>query len=100
MLPFVGIEAIALLRFLAYCAATRQTRRAIVQTAVFVVVGVVGLVALYALMQYGQASLPLTPYDSFQEGPLEAWQGQWGLALAVAAGAWSGLLAYLQWAAE
>jgi hypothetical protein len=100
MTPCIVLEMIALLLFLAYCVSTRQGSRAIRQVIVLLVVGLVGVVALYFFMLHGQASLPLTQYDSFQEGPLVAWEGQWGLALAVAAGAWSGILAYLQWAAE
>lgn len=101
MAPCIIVEAIALLLFLAYCAATRQPRRAILQMVVFVVVGVVGVVALYALMLHGQASVPLT-FDGYfaDSGSLEAWVNQWGLALTGAAGIWTGILAYLQWPAK
>ena len=98
MTPCVVAEALALLLFLAYCAATRQLRRAILPTSVFVVLGVICVVALNALMLHGQTSVPLTFDGYFTDSKsLEAWVSQWGLALMVASGAWTGLLAYLQW---
>ena len=100
MIPCVALAVLALLTFTGYCIATRQARRAIVQTLVLVVGGVVGSFALNAFMLHGQASVPLTFDDYFADsGSLEAWVKEWGLALTVVAGVWSGSLAYLQWAA-
>ncbi len=101
MTPCVVIEALALITFLTYCAATRQPRRAAIALLFFLVGGLVGFVALNAFLQHGQASVPLTFDDYFPDGrSLEAWVSQWGLALMVVAGIWTGILAYLQWPAE
>jgi hypothetical protein len=100
MAPCVALELLALATFVAYCLATRQARRAASQAVVLLVGGLVGVTALSAFMLAGQASLPLT-WEGYFAGSasLEAWQGQWGLALMIVAGAWSAVLAYLQWAA-
>lgn len=99
MTPCVVLEVLALAAFLAYCLATRQARRAAMSIFFFLVGGLVGVVALDALMLHGQATLPV------DEGILiaasaETWAWLWGLALLLVAVAWSGILAYLQWAAK
>jgi hypothetical protein len=103
MTPCVVIEALAVVIFLAYCAATRQPRRAVISLLVLLIGGLVGGVALYAFLEHGQASVSLTHdqyYAYFVERSLETWVTLWGLGLMVVAGVWSGVLARLQWPAE
>ena len=100
MIPCIALAVLALLTFAGYCVATRQLRRAARQALVLVVGGLVGGVALNAFLLHGQASVPLTFDDYFADsGSIEAWVKEWGLALTLVAGVWSGSLAYLQWAA-
>jgi hypothetical protein len=103
MTPCVVIEALAVVIFLAYCAATRQPRRAVISLLALLIGGLVGGVALYAFLEHGQASVSLTHdqyYAYFVERSLETWVTLWGLGLMVVAGVWSGVLARLQWSAE
>jgi hypothetical protein len=99
MMPCVVIELLALILFLAYCAITRQPRRAAISLLFFLVGGLAGFAALNAFLQHGQANVPFTFDDYFADSPsLEAWVGLWGLALMAVVGVWSGVLARLQWA--
>ena len=62
--------------------------------------GLVGVAALSALAQHARAILPVWgdgEGDLLVEGPLLAWAALWGCSLMLVAGAWSGVLAYLQW---
>ncbi len=95
--PCLVIEALALVTFVGYCAATGQVRRAIKQTAILLVGGLVGVAALVALFQLCQATLPVTVYYQVDERPAEMWVQWWGIAIFVLAGGWSGMLALLQW---
>jgi hypothetical protein len=97
MTPCVALESLALVTFLAYCAATGQARRAVTVILVLVVGGLAGAAALSALMRQGQANLPVTQDDILAEGSVVAWASQWGQALATVAVAWSSVLAFLQW---
>ena len=97
MTPCVVLEMLAVAVFLLYCLATRQARRAVLALLVLLVGGLVGVAALSALAQHAKATLPGDVGDLLVEGPLGAWERQWGLALMLVAGAWSGVLAYLQW---
>jgi hypothetical protein len=94
------LEALAFGAFLAYCLATRRTRRALIALLVLLVGGLVGVAALVALARHAQATLPVGDGGLLAEAPLVAWQSQWGLSLALVAGGWSGVLAYLQWSPE
>ena len=100
LMPCVVLEALAFTAFLTYCLATRQTRRALITLLVLLVGGLLGFATLTALAQHAQATLPVGEGGLLVETPLVAWQSQWGLSLALVAGAWSGVLAYLQWGAE
>ncbi len=98
--PCVVLEALALVAFLAYCLATRQTRRAVISLLFLLVAGAVGVVALSALAQHAQDTLPVWGGDAgdlLREAPLGDWIVQWGLAVALAAGVWSGVPAFIQW---
>jgi hypothetical protein len=100
MTPCVVLEVLAAAVFLPYCLATRQVRRALLVLLVLLVGGLVGVAALHALLQHAQAILPSGSQSEggiLLEGPVEAWAEQWGWALSLVAGAWSGALAYLQW---
>jgi hypothetical protein len=100
MTPCVVIEVLALAAFLIYCLATRQARRGVISLLFLLVGGLVGVAVLSALMQHAQATLPVWGGDAgdlLVETPAVAWATQWGLALTLVAGAWSGVLAYLQW---
>ncbi|MGZ3599634.1 MAG: hypothetical protein ACXWQ5_07925 [Ktedonobacterales bacterium] len=96
MMPCVVLEVLALAVFLAYCVATHQPRRTIAPILFFLIGGLVGVAALDALLQHGQATLP-NEDGILLEGPVEAWVQLWGWVLLLVAGAWSGVLAYLQW---
>ncbi|MGZ3666232.1 MAG: hypothetical protein ACXVDA_17315 [Ktedonobacterales bacterium] len=100
MTPCVVLEGLALAAFLAYCLATRQARRALTPVLFFLVGGLIGVAALNALLQYGQATVPVGEEGFLIAASAETWAWLWGLALLLVAGAWSGVLAYLQWAAE
>lgn len=97
MTPCVLLEALALAAFAAHCLAIGQVRRTIAPILFFLIGGLVGVAALGALLQYGQATLPVGEDGILLEGPAVAWAQQWGLALLLVAGAWSGVLARLQW---
>jgi hypothetical protein len=100
MTPCIVIEALAMAAFLAYCLATRQPWRAVSSLLILLVGGLVGVAALIALAQHAQATLPVrgsVEGDILVETPLETWAQEWGWALTLVAGAWSGVLAYLQW---
>lgn len=94
--PCAVLEALAVAAFLAYCLATRQARRAIIALLFLLVGGLVGVAALGAVMQQA-ATLPVGDAGFLIQGPAEAWATRWGLALTLVPGAWSGVLAYLQW---
>lgn len=97
MTPCVVLELLALAAFLAYCAATRQARRAVMPLLFVLVGGLVGAAVLGALMQHGWATLPVIEDDILAESQVRAWAQLWGLALALIAGVWSSVLAYQTW---
>ena len=97
MTPCIVLEVLAMAVFLAYSLATGQARRAVIALLVLLIGGLIGVAALSALAQHAQATLPSREGGILLEGPLGAWVGLWGLALALVAGTWSGVLAYLQW---
>ena len=97
MKPCVVLEVLAVAVFLAYCLATRQARRTIAPILFFLVGGLVGVAALNALLEHGQATVPADAGGFLIAASAEAWAGLWWLALTLVAGAWSGVLAYLQW---
>jgi hypothetical protein len=99
MTPCVALALAALATFVIYCLITRQRRRAIIQVAAFVIIGALGIAVLGAYWWFGQTHPPLTPDGYFKESELELWVTGWGLTLTVVSGVWSGILAYLQWAA-
>jgi hypothetical protein len=98
MTPGVVLDMLAAAVFLLYCLATRQTGRAVIVLLVLLVGGLLGAAALDALLQHAQATLPsASDSEILIEGPVEAWAEQWGWILTLLAGAWSGVLAFLQW---
>lgn len=101
MLPCVAVELAALALFLLYCLVTRQPRRAARQVIALVVGGAIGVIALNLILAFGQAHVALKSDGAgntyFDEGSLVAWESLWGLALMAVVGAWSIILARLQW---
>lgn len=100
MIPCVVIELAALALFVIYCLVTRQPRRAIKQAVALVGIGVVGFVALNLILAFGQAHVALKSDGGdtyFDESSLVKWENLWGLALMSIVGAWSIILARLQW---
>jgi hypothetical protein len=100
MTPCVVLEVLAVAACVAYCLATRQVRRAVIVPLVLLVGGLVGVAALAALLQHRPAALASELPSGggiLRERPVAAWVHQWGLALTLVAGAWSGMLAWLQW---
>ena len=97
MTPCVVLAVLALVAFVAYCLVTRQGRRVVMPILFLLVGGLIGFAALDALLQHGQATLPVGEDGLVAETPAQAWAQLWGLALTLVAGAWSGVLAYLQW---
>lgn len=95
--PCVALEILALAAFLAYCVATRQARRAVMSLLFLLVGGLLGVAALDALLKHAQATLPVDEGGLLVEAQVFAWEHLWGLAFLLVAGAWSGVLAYLQW---
>jgi hypothetical protein len=59
--------------------------------------GLLGVAGLDALLQHAQVTLPVGEGDILIAGPAEFFRGLWGLTILLVAGAWSGVLAYLQW---
>ena len=83
-----------------YCLATRQVQRAVLAFLVLLVGGLAGIAALAALLHHAQATLPSASGSdccALLPDQLRAWDSLWGWALTLVAGAWSGVLAYLQW---
>jgi hypothetical protein len=100
MTPCVVLAALTAAVFLLYCLATRQIRRAVLVLIVLLVGGLVCIAGLDALLLQAQADLPSGSQSEggiLLEGSVEVWAEQWAWALALAVGAWSGVLAYLQW---
>ncbi len=100
MIPSVAIELAALVIFILYCLVTRQPRRAVKQAVALVGIGVVAVGALYLILAFGQAHVALKSdgVDTyFDESSLVKWESLWGLALMTIVGAWSIILARLQW---
>ena len=100
MIPSVAIELAALVIFVLYCLVTRQPRRAVKQAVALVGIGVVAVGALYLILAFGQAHVALKSdgVDTyFDESSLVKWESLWGLALMTIVGAWSIILARLQW---
>lgn len=100
MLPCVAAALVALAFFVLYCLVIRQPRRAVKQAVVFVVGGAIAFVALNLILAFGQAHVALKSdgVDTyFDERSLESWESLWGLALMAVVGAWSIILARLQW---
>ena len=96
MTPCVVLEALALMSFLAYCLATRQAWRAVISLLFLLVSGLIGVNILSTLMQQA-ATLPVGDSGFLYEAPAVAWAHQWGLALILAAGVWTGVPALIQW---
>lgn len=100
MTPCVAIELAALAIFVLYCLITRQPRRAFKQAVALVGIGAVGVVALNLILAFGQAHVALKSdgvNTYFDESSLVRWENLWGLALMAIVGAWSIILARLQW---
>ncbi len=101
MTPCVAIELAALALFLLYCLITRQPLRAVKQAIALVALGIVGIVALNVILTAGQAHVALKSDSAgntyFDEHSLVSWESLWGLALLTIVGAWSLILARLQW---
>ena len=100
MMPCVVLEVLAFAAFVAYCLATRQVRRAVLAFLVLLVGGLAGIAALAGLLQRAQATLPSASGSdccALLPDQLRAWDSLWGWAHTLVAGAWSGVLAYLQW---
>jgi hypothetical protein len=100
MTPCVVLEVLAVAVFVLYCLATRQSRRAGIAVLVLLVGGLVSFATLDALLQYAQATLPSATSaggEVLLAGPVEAWEEQWAWAITLVAGAWSGVLAFVQW---
>jgi hypothetical protein len=98
--PCVVLEVLAVAIFLLYCLATRQARRAVIALLVLLRGGLVGVAVLGALALHARATLPIWGGDEgdlLVEAPFESWANLWAWALTLVAGAWSGVLAYLQW---
>ncbi|HEX9067669.1 MAG TPA: hypothetical protein VF807_02785 [Ktedonobacterales bacterium] len=93
MIPCVALEVLALAAFVPYGVTTGQARRAVRQAGILLGGGLVGVAALGALILLGQA----TSWGNFGNGALESWARFWGVVLMVVAGAWAGVLAYLEW---
>jgi hypothetical protein len=100
LIPCLVLEALAIVAFVAYCSGTRQSPRVLLTLLVALVGGVIGVAVLSALAQHAQATLPIwggDAGDTLREAPLVAWAQQWGWAITLAAGTWSGALLFLQW---
>lgn len=101
MIPCVAAALVALVFFVLYCLVIRQPRRAVKQAIVFVAGGAVAVIALYLILTIGQAHVALKSDGAgdtlFDERSLEGWESLWGLALLTVVGAWSIILARLQW---
>ncbi len=100
MTPCLVLGVLALAVFVTYCLATRQGGRAVLAFLVLLVGGLAGIAALVALLQHAEATLPSASGSdccALLPDQLRAWDGLWGWALTLVAGAWSGVLAYLQW---
>jgi hypothetical protein len=97
LLPCVVLELLALVAFVAYCLATGQARRVVLPILFLLAWGLVGVAGLSALLQNAQTTLPVGPGDILIADSAESFRALWGLAILLVAGAWSGVLAYLQW---
>ncbi len=101
MIPCVAVALVALVFFVLYCLVIRQPRRAAKRAIIFVVGGAVAVIALNLILTIGQAHVALKSDGAgntyFDERSLEGWESLWGLALMAIAGAWSIILARLQW---
>jgi hypothetical protein len=97
LLPCIVLEVLALGAFVAYCLATGQARRVVLPILFVLVGGLVGVAGLDALRQYAQATLPVDQDGLVIAESAKAWATWAGLAFLLVAGAWSGVLAYLQW---
>lgn len=101
MIPCIVFEVLAVAAFLANCLATRQARRAVMPLLFLLVGGLVGVATLDGLflLLHSQATLPVDSSGHLVETPAKAWAVLWGISLLLIAGAWSSILAYLQWLA-
>ena len=101
MTPCVAIELAALALFVIYCLITRQPLRAVKQAITLVALGIVGIIALNLILTAGQAHVALKSDGAgntyFDERSLVSWESLWGLTLLTIVGAWSLILARLQW---
>lgn len=95
--PCVALEALTLLAFLAYCLATRQPWRAAISILFVLVGGLASVVALSALLRHARDTLPVGEGGVLVGTGIGDWMGHWGLAIALVAGAWSGVPALIQW---
>lgn len=97
LIPCIALEALALVTFVTYCVATNQSARAIKQSVAFLALAPVGIAALDAVFRLCQSTLPVTEYGLVPETPAVTWLRWWGLTVAIVAGVWAGVLAWLQW---
>jgi hypothetical protein len=100
MTPCIVLEVLAMAVLVTYCLATRQVQRAVLAFLVLLVGGLAGIAALAGLLHRAQATLPSASGSdccALLPDQLRAWDSLWGWALTLVAGAWSGVLAYLQW---
>lgn len=95
--PCGALAALALTTFVAYCVATGQARRAIMQTIVFLGGGLVCVATFDAVFHWCQSTLPVTQYYQVEEGPAEAWMARLGLTVIIVTGVWTSVLGGLQW---
>ena len=95
--PCVALEALTLLAFLAYCLATRQPWRAAISILFLLVGGLASVATLSALLRHAQDTLPVGEGGVLVGTGIGDWMGHWGLAVALVAGAWSGVPALIQW---
>lgn len=96
MAPCLALQALALVTFVLYCFARRQTGRAVWQTLILLCISLMSVCALGALMRQGQAGLPVSAYGLVAEAPAVAWMIRWGLALIACATIWSSVLGYFE----
>jgi len=97
LLPCIVLELLALVAFVAYCLATGQARRVAMPILFLLLGGLVGVAGLYTLLQHAQATLPVDQDGIVIPEAAKAWATWGGLSVLFVAGAWSGVLAYLQW---
>lgn len=88
MVPSFLLGLLSLLVYLGYCLAMGQPRAMFVP----LLASAVACVALVIFARSGLAHLPATSDGLLAAVPLENWEGEWGIALMLAAGGWSALM--------